>query len=107
MARDKDRKSKNPQVLTLSPNRKVIARRITAVALSVGLLLTPVFLLFLVAMPRFAMVLTVFGWVLAFSIVLSLVSEARTQDLLVGTAAYGAFLVTFLGNMNQGFAPGA
>lgn len=61
--------------------------RVVTVALAVGFLLTPVFLLFLVSMTRAGMVLVVFGFVLAFSITMSVVSGARTQDLLIGTAA--------------------
>ena len=63
--------------------------RTCTVIIAVGFLLTPVFILFLVAMSRAAMVLTVFAFVLAFSIMMSLVSGARTQDLLLGTAALG------------------
>lgn len=61
--------------------------KVATVILSVSFLLTPVFLLFLVAMTRAAMVMVVFGFVLAFSITMSVVSGARTQDLLIGTAA--------------------
>lgn len=60
---------------------------ILSAAVSVSLLLSPVFILFLVGMPRVAMVSTVFGFVIAFSVVLSLVTEGRLQDLLIGTAA--------------------
>lgn len=76
--------------------------------IAVSLLLAPVFVLFLVDMPRVAMVSTVFGFVVAFSVVLSLVTEGRPQDILIGTAAYGAVLAAFLGNlgnMNQCVVP--
>jgi hypothetical protein len=53
----------------------------------VSFLLTTVFHLFLVEMTRAVIVLTVFMFILAFLIVLSSVSEVRTPDLLVGTAA--------------------
>jgi hypothetical protein len=68
-------------------SRYATARKIASVILSVSLLLTPVFVLYLVGMPRVAMVSTVFGFVIAFSVVLSLVTEGRLQDILIGTAA--------------------
>jgi hypothetical protein len=71
-----------------SHKRLASITRALTVILAVGFLLTPVFILFLVPMSRAAMVITVFAFVLSFSTMLSLVSGARTQDLLVGTAAY-------------------
>ena len=61
----------------------------------------------------------VFGFVVAFSVTMTIVTEAKAQELLIGSAAlvhhsplkmclmlirnrYAAVLVTFLGNMNQG-----
>ena len=64
--------------------------------LAVNFLLIPVFLLFLVEMRRSTMALVVLAFVLAFALALSRLSEAKAQELLIGTAAYGAFLVTFL-----------
>jgi hypothetical protein len=51
------------------------------------MLLIPVILLFLVHMSRESMAWLVFGFVLAFSIVMSTITEARVQEILIGTAA--------------------
>jgi hypothetical protein len=72
------------------------------VSLAVGILLIPVLLLFLVNMPKQVMAWIVFGFVLAFSITISVVTDAKVHEVLVGTAAYAAVLVTFLGNLNHG-----
>lgn len=56
--------------------------------ISASLLLLPVFLLFLVSMPRIAMVILVFGFVVVFTVVLSVIAEGRPQEILVGVAAY-------------------
>lgn len=88
-ATDDRNKSDNPWVHMYSHQRLENITRTLTVIIAVGFLLTPVFILFLVAMSRAAMVLTVFAFVLAFSIMMSLVSGARTQDLLLGTAALG------------------
>ena len=115
-------KGKKTGLFIIDENRFATTRMIISVILSVSLLLSPVFLLFLISMPRVAMVSTVFGFVIAFSVVLSLVTEGKLQEILIGTAAYtypspsshylglysiryGAFLATFLGNMNQIFVP--
>lgn len=84
---DDRNKSINPLVHMYSHSPLATLTRVFAVALAVGFLLIPVFILFLVAMSRAAMVLTVFAFVLAFSVMISVVSGARTQDLLIGTAA--------------------
>ena len=86
--------------------------------LAVAILLVPVFLLFLLPMGHQAMTWMVFGFVLAFAATMSAVTEAKVQEVFVGTAAcvparalsrsdanslsYCAVLVTFLGNLNQG-----
>ena len=41
-----------------------------------------------VDMPRVAMVSTVFGFVVLFTVVVALLTEGRPQEVLVGTAAY-------------------
>lgn len=61
---------------------------ILLVSLSVGVLLTPVALLFLVSMTRLDMLLTVFAFVLLFCVMMSTTSGAKIQEVLMGTAAY-------------------
>lgn len=58
------------------------------VFLAVGGLSIPVFLLFLVPMARGLMACLALGFVLAFSVTMSVVTGARVQDVLVGTAAW-------------------
>lgn len=57
------------------------------VFLAVNFLLIPVFLLFLVQMSRPAMSLTVLTFVLAFAVVLGAMTQAKAQEVLIGTAA--------------------
>ena len=58
------------------------------VSVTVGILLTPVFLLFLVSMTRVKMAMTVFAFVLLFAVVMCSTTDAKTQEIFVGTAAY-------------------
>ena len=51
------------------------------------MLLVPVLLLFLVSMSRQTMAWTVVGFVLAFSTIMSIVTEAKVHEILIGTAA--------------------
>lgn len=94
-------KTDDPNIHIHSSERLGIIGRVIIVFLAVNFLLIPVFLLFLVQMSRPAMSLTVMGFVLGFSMVLATLGQAKVQEILIGTAAYGAFLVTFLGNMNS------
>lgn len=69
-------------------NRFATLRIMFSAIISASLLLLPVFLLFLVSMPRIAMVILVFGFVVVFTVVLSVIAEGRPQEILVGVAAY-------------------
>ncbi|PVH80171.1 hypothetical protein DL98DRAFT_654965 [Cadophora sp. DSE1049] len=93
-------KTTDPWVDHYAKGRLAILIKVIAVALAVAMLLVPVLLLFLVSMSRQTMAWTVFGFVLAFSITMSIVTEAKVHEILIGTAAYGAVLVTFLGNLD-------
>ena len=68
--------------------RLAIFSKILLVSLAVGVLLAPVFLLFLVSMTRLEMAMTVFAFVLLFCVMMSITSDAKTQEVLMGTAAY-------------------
>ena len=70
-----------------SNSRLAICANAITVFLAVGGLLVPVFLLFLVQMPRGVMASVALGFVLVFSVTMSVVTGARVQDVLVGTAA--------------------
>jgi hypothetical protein len=70
--------------------------QIVTVSLAVGFLMIPVFLLFLVSMSRAVMVVTVLAFVLVFSWMLTMISEARTQEVLIGTAAWVSRILFFV-----------
>jgi hypothetical protein len=81
------RKSSDPNVEHFSIERlKIVANALTA-CLCVGMLLTPVMLLFLVSMSRQSMAWIVFAFVMAFCLSLGALTEARLQDTMIGTAA--------------------
>jgi len=68
-------------------SRLTILIKVIAVAMAVCMLLVPVLLLFLVSMSRQTMAWTVVGFVLAFSTIMSIVTEAKVHEILIGTAA--------------------
>jgi hypothetical protein len=57
------------------------------VSLAAGILLVPVFLLFLVSMNRVQMALVVLAFVLLFGGVMCTTTDANTQEILVAIAA--------------------
>ena len=67
--------------------RLVVFVKLLALSFAIGILFAPVLLLFLVPMKREVMAWMVFGFVLAFSVTLSAVTEAKVQEVLIGTAA--------------------
>ncbi|KUJ23408.1 uncharacterized protein LY89DRAFT_713875 [Mollisia scopiformis] len=79
-----------------------VLNKVVAVSAAVCTLLIPVMLLFLVDMSKQAMAWLVFVFVLAFCVMVSVVTGARAQDIFIATAAYAAVLVTFLGNLSHG-----
>lgn len=80
-------KDKKTGIFIFKGNRFASLRMTASVILTVSLLLSPVFLLFLVSMPRVAMVFIVLGFVFGFCVVLSVATDGRLQDTLIGTAA--------------------
>lgn len=113
-------RTRDPNVDHYAPGHLAALVKALSVSLAVLLLLAPVFVLFLVPLSREAMAWLVFGFVLVFAITVSILTEAETQGLLIGTATfvihsfpsqsavmlirdrYAAIIATFLGNMNQG-----
>ncbi|TVY15252.1 hypothetical protein LARI1_G008861, partial [Lachnellula arida] len=77
-------KTKDPYVNYYSQSRLNIFVKVITVSLSTGLLLIPVLLLFLVQMSKESMVWLVFGFVMAFAVILSVISHANAQETLVG-----------------------
>jgi len=72
------------------------------VLLTVGGIAIPVLLLFLQSMNRAIMATVALVFVLFFPVSVSVVTGARVQDLMFGTAAYSAVVIMFLGNFSQG-----
>ena len=54
----------------------------------------PVFLLFLIPMDRVAMSMTVLGFGFAFSIMLTVVTRGKPQEVIIGTIAQVLEIVT-------------
>jgi len=96
----------DPRVTVFSPTRMARLGRALLVSTIMGVLLVPVFLLFLVPMSRLLMVLTSTGFILLFVLIMSAVTEGRVYEVFVGTASYGAVLIMFLGNISQN-SPGS
>jgi len=94
--------SKNELIHHFSVDKLAFFVETIIIVLTVGLLLLPVCLLFLLSMTRILMFVVVLIFVIAFSIVLALFTEAKTQEVLVGVAAYTAVLITLLGNVGYG-----
>lgn len=76
----------------------VIARLI-AVFFAVLVLFIPVILFFLTSMSRVSMAIVVLAFDFIFSVIISLLTDARDKEIFIGTATYCAVLVTFLGNL--------
>lgn len=77
----------DPYVDHYSKDRFALLIKTITVALAVGILFVPVLLLFLVDMSHQGKAWTLFGFVLAFSIIISVVTEAKVHEILIGTAA--------------------
>lgn len=88
-----------------SQSRISAVARLVAIFCAVSILFIPVILFLSTSMSRACMSVVVLGFVLSFSVIISLVVEATFQEIFVGTATYCAVLVTFLGNL-QGAAAG-
>lgn len=92
-------KSKNKYVTHYSTDHLKTFAQVVTVCISIAMLLLPVMLLFLVPMPRASKAWLVFGFVMLFPVIVSLIADAKTHEVMAGTAAYAAVLVTFLGNL--------
>jgi hypothetical protein len=71
-----------------------------------GVLLIPVFLLFLVPMSRLNMAVTSSSFIFLFILIMSIIAEGRIYEIFVGTATYAAILIMFLGNISSASAGG-
>ncbi|KAG4439048.1 hypothetical protein IFR05_005476 [Cadophora sp. M221] len=95
------RKTDNEYVDHYSKQRLAFLAILLQVVVVAALFLTPVFILFLVPTNRAVMAVTASVFVLAFTVVVSFMTEAKVQEVFFGTSAYAAVIIMFLGNINQ------
>ncbi|KAF4630197.1 hypothetical protein G7Y89_g7945 [Cudoniella acicularis] len=81
-------KTKDKFITTYSPRRLGYLANGLAVSLAVGVLLVPVYLLFLVVESHAMMAVTASIFMFAFSVILSAVTGASPQEIFMGAAAF-------------------
>ena len=86
-------KSSDPKVRYLSNSRLELIVGTVVVLVSVSSILLPVFILLTVSMSSSLKGLTVFACVCTFCTTIMVTTEARTYEVLVGTAAYGTHIL--------------
>ncbi|KAH8799915.1 hypothetical protein F5882DRAFT_514544 [Hyaloscypha sp. PMI_1271] len=84
-----------------SPSRLRGVVQVLMVSTVMGILLIPVYLLFLVPMSHLMMAITSTAFIILFAIIMTVVAEGRIYEIFVGTATYAAILIMFLGNIAQ------
>lgn len=84
-----------------SPSRLGGVVQVLMVSTIMGVLLIPVYLLFLVPMSHLMMAITSTAFIFLFAIIMTVVAEGRIYEIFVGTATYAAILIMFLGNISQ------
>lgn len=82
-----------------SADRVTFFARLCVVFFAVLILYAPVVLFLLASLDQLCMAVVILAFVFVFSIILSLLSEARVMDIFLGSATYCAVLLTFLGNL--------
>jgi hypothetical protein len=87
-AGEKPNKVGKTRIDMYSPFKLTVLHKSIQVSVSVALLFLPVLLSFLVSMTRLDISLFVFVFVLAFCIILCSVTNAKTQEVFIGTAWY-------------------
>ncbi|KAG4428621.1 hypothetical protein IFR05_015895 [Cadophora sp. M221] len=95
------RKTDSEYVDHYSKQRLAFLAILLRVVVVAALFLTPVFILFLVSTNRAVMAVTALVFVLAFTVVVSFMTEAKVQEVFFGTSAYAAVIIMFLSNINQ------
>jgi len=100
-------RTNNPQVHHYSSSGLDIFAKIVASSVAVGILLVPVFILFLFDLSRAKMAAIVGSFVLVFMVTMSVLVDVTPHDLFIGIAAYSAVLVALLSNLAQGMGPGS
>ncbi|KAH7317583.1 hypothetical protein BKA65DRAFT_557002 [Rhexocercosporidium sp. MPI-PUGE-AT-0058] len=75
--------------------------RLIVVFFAVLVLFAPVVLFLLTSMSRGCIVVVALVFMIAFATVMGMLTDASDKEIFVGTAAYTAVLVTFLGNLQN------
>ncbi|KAH6710668.1 hypothetical protein BKA61DRAFT_612157 [Leptodontidium sp. MPI-SDFR-AT-0119] len=102
---ENERKKTDDRLVTYySASRLKAFAGLLLVLTTVGILLAPVFLLFLIPMSRSLMAVTASIFIILFSVVVSVVTGAQVYEVFVSTATYSAIVVMFLGNISAGNA---
>lgn len=102
--RERSRTS-NPYVHHYSSSRLGIVAKVVASAVAFGVLLIPVFILYLTNLSREKMAVIVGSFVLMFMVSISVLADVTAHDLFIGIAAYSAVLVALLSNLAQAAGP--
>ncbi|TGO38155.1 hypothetical protein BHYA_0080g00030 [Botrytis hyacinthi] len=95
-------KRNNPTEKTVkffSTFRISLFSKLLVVCMTVLILLIPVILFLTINMEPGWMAFAALAFVFLFSVMISLLTDAGTQEIFVGTSAYCAVLVVFLGNL--------
>ncbi|KAF7879753.1 uncharacterized protein EAF02_007923 [Botrytis sinoallii] len=95
-------KRNNPTEKTVkffSTFRISLFSKLLVVCMTVLILLIPVILFLRITMEAGWMAFAALAFVFLFSVMISLLTDAGTQEIFVGTSAYCAVLVVFLGNL--------
>ena len=92
---------KEETVKYLSEDRIPVVAKLTIAILAVTVLFIPIALFLLVPMSKACLTITVFIFLVVFAFMMSLFAEVGVQEMFIGTATYGAVMVTFLGNMHN------
>lgn len=85
-SKEEDKPTPDPRVTKFSDAGMGTAGRALLVSTVIGILLVPVFLLFLVPMSRLLMAVTSAGFILLFALIMSVVTDGKVYEVFVGTA---------------------
>ncbi|TVY81623.1 hypothetical protein LSUE1_G004824 [Lachnellula suecica] len=98
---DDQKKTSDPYVHYYSEARLGVLIKVIIAVASTALLLIPVYLFLTCNLSAKLMASITLIFVLVFSTAVSLLTEARRQEVFAATAAYCAVLVVFIGNIQQ------
>ncbi|RFU32616.1 hypothetical protein B7463_g3741, partial [Scytalidium lignicola] len=96
------RKTENPNIRNYSPSRLEPISKAIYIGLAIATIVVPVYLMVLVPMTRAQMASAIAGFAFIFAITMAALTEAKVQDIFLGTAAICAVLIAILGNAPQG-----